>query len=168
MGLYIDETSTTYPFGAAENSGALRCMLTAPYNSTKLSAYGSTGTAFNGVQTVTFTQKTLVECEMIFEKGNLKLTNKSNGETGTANTQAEYTMTSNMYLFAQNYNGSARYGGARRIHYFRYWDKNDKLICDLIPCYRKSDGVIGMYDIVRRAFLINIGSGSFTKGANVT
>lgn len=38
---------------------------------------------------------------------------------------------------------------------------------DLIPCYRKSDGVIGMYDLIAEAFLTNEGSGSFTKGADV-
>lgn len=38
---------------------------------------------------------------------------------------------------------------------------------NLIPCYRKSDNVIGMYDIVGNAFYTNSGTGTFTKGANV-
>ena len=38
---------------------------------------------------------------------------------------------------------------------------------DLVPCYRKSDNVIGMYDVVENAFYINTGTGTFTKGANV-
>lgn len=38
---------------------------------------------------------------------------------------------------------------------------------DLIACYRKSDGEIGMYDIVSGAFFANAGTGSFTKGADV-
>lgn len=38
---------------------------------------------------------------------------------------------------------------------------------DLIPCYRKSDGVIGMYDLISNLFYTNAGSGSFTKGADV-
>ena len=37
----------------------------------------------------------------------------------------------------------------------------------LIPCYRKSDGEIGMYDTVSRTFYTNAGTGSFTKGADV-
>ena len=76
-------------------------------------------------------------------------------------------MTSNLLLLGQNYNGTPRYAGTRRVYYFKYYDKNDALICDLYPCYRKSDGVIGMYDKVRNLFLTNAGSGSFTKGANV-
>ena len=38
---------------------------------------------------------------------------------------------------------------------------------NLIPCYRKSDGVIGMYDMVSQTFYTNVGTGTFTKGADV-
>lgn len=38
---------------------------------------------------------------------------------------------------------------------------------NLIPCYRKSDGVIGMYDTVSGTFYTNAGSGTFIKGADV-
>ena len=37
-----------------------------------------------------------------------------------------------------------------------------------IPCYRKSDSVIGLYDVVGNSFYPNNGSGSFTKGNNVS
>lgn len=33
----------------------------------------------------------------------------------------------------------------------------------LIPCCRKADGELGMYDLVSKAFLPNVGSGSFTR-----
>ena len=36
------------------------------------------------------------------------------------------------------------------------------------PCYRKSDNVIGMYDVIGEAFYTNAGSGSFGKGPDVT
>lgn len=36
-----------------------------------------------------------------------------------------------------------------------------------VPCYRKADGVIGMYDIVSKTFFTNAGNGTFTKGADV-
>lgn len=35
-----------------------------------------------------------------------------------------------------------------------------------IPCYRKSDNVIGLYDIITDEFKTNAGTGSFTKGSN--
>lgn len=37
----------------------------------------------------------------------------------------------------------------------------------LIPCYRKSDNTIGMYDIIKKSFRPNLGAGTFTKGADV-
>lgn len=36
-----------------------------------------------------------------------------------------------------------------------------------IPCYRKSDNVIGLYDIVNKIFYTNAGTGTFTKGSDV-
>ena len=41
------------------------------------------------------------------------------------------------------------------------------LIADFVPCYRKSDGEIGMYDIANNAFYTNDGTGVFEKGADV-
>lgn len=44
---------------------------------------------------------------------------------------------------------------------------NNVLIQDLVPCYRKSDGEIGLYDLVTDTFLINSGTGTFLKGGDV-
>lgn len=38
---------------------------------------------------------------------------------------------------------------------------------DFVPCYRKADGEIGMYELISKTFFTNSGSGSFTKGADV-
>lgn len=46
-------------------------------------------------------------------------------------------------------------------------DTNGTPIINLIPCYRKADDVIGMYDTVTQTFYTNSGSGTFTKGADV-
>lgn len=40
-------------------------------------------------------------------------------------------------------------------------------IINLVPCYRKSDGEIGMYDLVSKTFYTNQGTGTFTKGEDV-
>ena len=37
----------------------------------------------------------------------------------------------------------------------------------LVPCYRKSDSIIGMYDLIKRVFRQNLGTGTFKKGADV-
>lgn len=41
------------------------------------------------------------------------------------------------------------------------------IVANLIPCYRKSDNVIGLYDTARDRFFVNSGTGTFTKGSNV-
>ena len=41
-------------------------------------------------------------------------------------------------------------------------------IAEFIPCYRKSDNVIGMLDLVNNVFYTNAGSGTFVKGNNVS
>lgn len=46
--------------------------------------------------------------------------------------------------------------------------KNGVIYRDLIPCYRISDTTIGMYDTVGESFYTNVGTGTFTKGADVT
>ena len=38
---------------------------------------------------------------------------------------------------------------------------------DLVPCYRKSDTVIGFYDVVNSVFYTNQGSGAFVKGPDI-
>jgi hypothetical protein len=45
---------------------------------------------------------------------------------------------------------------------------NNVLVRDFIPCYRKSDNEIGLYDVVNGVFYANAGSGTFTKGNNIT
>ena len=173
--IYLDQwlngsATTTYPFGAANSTGALRCMLSCPYTAAASGFfYGSNGTAYQekGLAGNVTNGKNEFYAELA--EGVFIFRNDTTGITSTtANIkQAKYTMADNLYLFAQNYKGSPRFGGERKISAFKYYDKNNELICDLVPCYRKSDNVIGMYDLVRRTFLTNVGSGSFTKGANV-
>lgn len=54
-----------------------------------------------------------------------------------------------------------------KVYSFTMDSANGTPIRNFVPCYRKSDGVIGLYDTVTDAFFTNIGTGNFTKGANV-
>lgn len=45
--------------------------------------------------------------------------------------------------------------------------KDGNTLVEVVPCYRKSDGKIGMYDLVSGQFLVNAGDGAFLKGADV-
>lgn len=56
------------------------------------------------------------------------------------------------------------YGSKYSLKETMIYDGNE-LKQQLIPCYRKADSKIGMYDLVTDAFFA--GSGTFTKGADV-
>lgn len=155
-----------YIFGAAENSGKLRCMISD--SSTQVSVYGTSSSGFMNLPSPDFTHKEPRHFKVEMSKGLLRVTNLLYDSQSSYTAQIEYTMTNNLYLFAQNYNGTTHLAAnSVKLMAFSYYDKTGTLICDLVPCYRKSDGVIGMYDIVRKIFLTNAGNGAFAKGANV-
>lgn len=86
----------------------------------------------------------------------------TNSNTGSGST------TLPVYLFAGNNNGTAdEIAGYLRVYSFKLYE-NDVVSCDLVPCYRKADGVIGMYDIIGRHFYANAGSNTFLKGNDVS
>ena len=167
MGMYVVNTNSCQIFGAAENNGLYRCMMSTGYkDKIFMYGYGNNGNTYISVA------NDLVEggwnnLEYILQPQLLSLTNETTGIIKKGMTNVGYTMTSNLYLFGQNYNGTPRYAGYRRISYFQLYDKNKQLVCFLVPCYRKSDGVTGMYDVIRKLFLINAGTGKFQIGAKV-
>lgn len=64
-----------------------------------------------------------------------------------------------------NYNNSTY--SKNRWYYVKIYE-NWALVRDFIPCYRKSDNVIWMYDLVNNQFYTNSWSWAFTKGSNVS
>ena len=51
-----------------------------------------------------------------------------------------------------------------RLEYFEVYDQ-DTLIRNFIPVMRKSDSVVGMYDLVNDVFYTNAGTGTFSYGS---
>ena len=51
------------------------------------------------------------------------------------------------------------------IYGYKVW-KDEVLVSDCIPCYRKSDNIVGLYDLVNGVFYTNAGTGNFAKGKN--
>ena len=62
--------------------------------------------------------------------------------------------------------GGNSYFGQVRIYYFKIYTWAT-LIRDLVPCYRKADTVIWMYDAVNNVFYTNAWTGIFTKWPDV-
>ena len=81
----------------------------------------------------------------------------------------QYTVT-NQYDFSNNTQSinifRGRNFGSIQLKYLKLYD-GDNLVRDFIPCYLKSTGEIGLYDLVENKFYGNNGTGLFLKGDNV-
>lgn len=73
----------------------------------------------------------------------------------------------NVYLFTQHYGGTlSQYTRGARI-FNMYICEGDNIVRNFVPCYRKFDKEVGMYDTINNKFYINQGTGTFKKGNNV-
>lgn len=74
-------------------------------------------------------------------------------------TSCSYTI----YLFNFNNAGTPYTKGTpQRLYYCKIADERY-----FIPCYRKVDKVVGMYDVIEGIFYTNAGTGTFTVGRNI-
>lgn len=97
------------------------------------------------------------------EKNNAYIDDKFIGTFTEGQFQTGYTAV----LFARISNsGTIEENNKSVIYYTKIWD-NNILVRHFIPCYRKSDGVIGMYDLVENKFYTNSGTGTFIKGNDI-
>lgn len=97
-------------------------------------------------------------CEIDFNKNVCNY----NGVTNTF-LYKEFTCPWNLFIWHSNRYGSNIYGNVDYYDSFKIYD-NGKLIRDFIPAKRKSDGVIGMYDLVGRKFYTSSNGVAFTGG----
>ena len=72
----------------------------------------------------------------------------------------------NFNIFCQNCNWSYQRFFTGRLYRLQLYH-NEELLRDFIPCYRKSDWVIWLYDLVNKQFYTNAWTGSFTKWPNI-
>jgi len=50
-----------------------------------------------------------------------------------------------------------------KLYSFKIYE-NEQFVRYMLPCYRKSDNVIGLYDVINSKFYTNSGTGDFIKG----
>lgn len=70
----------------------------------------------------------------------------------------------NIYLFAENRNGSAYGNASGKMYSCKIYDSKGALIRNFIPC-KNANGVVGMYDLVHSKFYASEGTGTFTVGS---
>ena len=79
-----------------------------------------------------------------------------------------FTTPNTITLFARNNAGTISFYASYKLKkYFQIYD-NNVLVRDFVPCYRKSDSVIGLYDLVNDVFYTNAGTGTFSKGPDTS
>lgn len=78
----------------------------------------------------------------------------------------DFETPSNCYIFYVS--GENIYGqkAKMRLYNFKIY-QNDVLIKDFIPCYKKINNEIGLYDLVSNTFFTNAGTGEFIAGGDV-
>lgn len=76
----------------------------------------------------------------------------------------KFTTPSTLLMFGILQNGAVNSSPAGNKIYFLKMKENGMLVRDFIPVKRKSDGVIGMYDLVGRKFYTSPNGVAFTGG----
>ena len=90
----------------------------------------------------------------------------NNTKIGTAANVGANTKT--IPIFGVYYNGGSIADRASiRVYSLKMYE-NGQIRREFVPCYRKSDNAIGLYDLVTNQFYTNAGTGTFVRGANVT
>lgn len=92
-------------------------------------------------------------------------TGKINGITydTTISSKTLVSMSKPMYIFAGNRSGYAAYQYSGKLYNLKITDGTN-VIRNFVPCYRKSDNVAGLYDLVNSTFYTNQGTGNFIVG----
>lgn len=166
---WIYAGNTLHMFGATSNSGANRCILTA-HVQTGGWYYGTYNNAFTNIEYPAndTTLNMIVNHKAVYKAGAGQgyIEDLDTGDKKLFTIQ-DYSVSNNLFLLGQNYNGNYRGNGLKQITYFKYADNDGNLLRDMIPCYRKSDNVIGMFDLVSQTFFTNAGTGVFTVGEDV-
>lgn len=85
---------------------------------------------------------------------------KINGETAKTATAGTFQCTHNLYLLANNNNGTVGGQCSATLYACQIYD-NETLVRDFIPCINGS-GEVGLYDLVGKQFYGNAGTGVFT------
>lgn len=154
------------PMGSREDSGATRFYCVYPL-STSTVYYGfNTGLSIScttKVNTVYRLQTNFLNSRLVgvYEEDGTRMVNASISATLT-----DQTAPVAIFGYISASSGSV----ASRREYKLYsarCSRGHEVVREYIPCYRKADGVIGLYEKFTGAFLTNEGDGEFAKGADV-
>lgn len=145
-------TQDTNLFGARSGSTTNRFWLTI-YNNLFHFMVGNTGTW--NVTLDTNRHKASVFLD------NWNFTSNFNWTTGSGSVWTSVYVDKNFLLFKIDYNSQA--SCPMKLYSFKLYEWKSTLVRDFLPCYRKSDGVIWLYDVVNNQFYTNSWTWTFIK-----
>lgn len=155
------------PMGSREDSGTTRFYCVYPMSTSSV-YYG-----FNGGSAISCSLKVDTIYRLQTNFLNSRLVNVYD-EQGIRKASASLSATLSEHLvpiaiFGYNSGSSGDVTSKREYKlYSARISKGHEIIRDYIPCYRKSDGVVGLYEKVTGQFLTNdANTGSFAKGADI-
>lgn len=144
-----------------EDSGTTRAWLFYLFGGTFRCGYGNTNVALDKPVEVNTWYKWRVE---VANKQQLIYVDDEKIYTSAA--KDPFTTGYELFLFGMNNKGVFNYEFKGRMAYVKLY-KSNILVSSFIPCYRKTDNAIGMYDLIGNKFYTNAGTGTFLKGPDV-
>lgn len=151
--------------GSREDSGNTRFY--APYLLSATSTYFGFNAATK-ITTSTLTVGSIYICQTNFLNSRLANVYDGNG-VRKGSTSINATLTAHSYpicLFRYNNAGTPTTISRVLTLYGARCSRKNEVVREYIPCYRKSDGVVGLYEKFTGTFLTTE-TGAFTKGADV-
>ena len=152
--------------GSRENSDATRFYCAYPLSSSSIYYGFNTGVTIScalKVDTIYRLQTNFLNSRLVnvYEQSG---TRKGGGSISATLTQQSAPVS----IFGYNYASSGVVSSKREFKlYSARCSRGHEVVREYIPCYRKSDGEIGVYEKFTGQFLTNVGGGSFAKGADV-
>lgn len=153
----LTELKASFVFGAREASGVNNPRA----YSFNMGSGGKFVTLYNGITTEVFEWD--LSRHIVDKNKNVTTLDNSSRTVG----YEIFTSPKTLNLFACNQKNTYGYLPSKMKLYSCQIYDNGTLIRDFIPCYRKTDGEIGMFDMANRVFYTNQGTGKFTKGGDI-
>ena len=152
---YSEANKIMFKAGVPTGTGTANCLFVAAYtNGAPYAPYisiTSSGWNNSGLSASTLSPSSLTSTE--FYDGTIR------------EIIVEYTNTNTSQIYFGSWSDSY---WSRTINWYSFQILNgETVLIDLIPCYRKSDNVAGMYDTVNDVFYTNQGTGTFIVGEEV-
>ena len=142
--------------------------LSAPYKRNFMAYTSSKKMEIDAGDKITQTSVTLTGDDVIKAsnvENNFYLNVNGTNYTPTVTTAASHLAYSGRTMHLLHSNGYDFGYTSGKVYYCKI-TVHGTLVRNFVPCYRKSDNIVGLYDLVNGVFYTNAGTGNFAKGKN--